>query len=221
MKKVKSKITNKKAQKTKELKNTLKSITKSEDFKNIKSLISTINDSEIKTNQQRRESIAKIYLHCNDLFEESNLDKGRRAYLLLLFPKVKDDDEQNRINQRYRNKYNRALRLLDEQKIPKKFKALVTKIEEIGLQSLFNGKINHGHKEAGKTSLNSSIGRLLKNNTPNKLIRAILKNKTSKKTESNVIICCFDNKLFYTSKTQLIKQLKKESSLKELKNSKN
>lgn len=61
MKKVKSKITNKKAQKTKELKNTLKSITKSEDFKNIKSLISTINDSEIKTNQQRRESIAKIY----------------------------------------------------------------------------------------------------------------------------------------------------------------
>lgn len=60
MKKVKSKITNKKAQKTKELKNTLKSITKSEDFKNIKSLISTINDSEIKTNQQRRESIAKI-----------------------------------------------------------------------------------------------------------------------------------------------------------------
>ena len=62
MKKVKSKITNKKAQKTKELKNTLKSITKSEDFKNIKSLISTINDSEIKTNQQRRESIAKIYL---------------------------------------------------------------------------------------------------------------------------------------------------------------
>ena len=205
MKKVKSKITNKKAQKTKELKNTLKSITKSEDFKNIKSLISTINDSEIKTNQQRRESIAKIYLHCNDLFEESNLDKGRRAYLLLLFPKVKDDDEQNRINQRYRNKYNRALRLLDEQKIPKKFKALVTKIEEIGLQSLFNGKINHGHKEAGKASLNSSI----------------LKNKTSKKTESNVIICCFDNKLFYTSKTQLIKQLKKESSLKELKNSKN
>lgn len=221
MKKVKSKITNKKAQKTKELKNTLKSITKSEDFKNIKSLISTINDSEIKTNQQRRESIAKIYLHCNDLFEESNLDKGRRAYLLLLFPKVKDDDEQNRINQCYRNKYNRALRLLDEQKIPKKFKALVTKIEEIGLQSLFNGKINHGHKEAGKASLNSSIGRLLKNNTPNKLIRAILKNKTSKKTESNVIICCFDNKLFYTSKTQLIKQLKKESSLKELKNSKN
>lgn len=221
MKKVKSKITNKKAQKTKELKNTLKCITKSEDFKNIKSLISTINDSEIKTNQQRRESIAKIYLHCNDLFEESNLDKGRRAYLLLLFPKVKDDDEQNRINQRYRNKYNRALRLLDEQKIPKKFKALVTKIEEIGLQSLFNGKINHGHKEAGKASLNSSIGRLLKNNTPNKLIRAILKNKTSKKTESNVIICCFDNKLFYTSKTQLIKQLKKESSLKELKNSKN
>lgn len=81
MKKVKSKITNKKAQKTKELKNTLKSITKSEDFKNIKSLISTINDSEIKTNQQRRESIAKIYLHCNDLFEESNLDKGRRAFL--------------------------------------------------------------------------------------------------------------------------------------------
>ena len=62
MKKVKSKITNKKAQKTKELKNTLKSITKSEDFKNIKSLISTINDSEIKTNQQRRESIAKIYI---------------------------------------------------------------------------------------------------------------------------------------------------------------
>lgn len=110
---------------------------------------------------------------------------------------------------------------MDEQKIPKKFKALVTKIEEIGLQSLFNGKINHGHKEAGKASLNSSIGRLLKNNTPNKLIRAILKNKTSKKTESNVIICCFDNKLFYTSKTQLIKQLKKESSLKELKNSKN
>lgn len=215
------KTLNKKTQKTKELKNTLESITKSEDFKNIKFLISTINDSEIQTNQRRRKSIAKIYLHCNDLFDESNLDKGRKAYLLLLFPKVKGDDEQNRINQRYRNKYNRALRLLDEQKAPKKFNALVTKIEEIGLQSLFNGKINHGRKEAGKVSLNSSIGRLLKNNTPNKLIRAILKNKTSKKTKSNVIICCFDNEIFYTSKAQLIKQLKKESSLKTLDNTKN
>lgn len=186
MKKVKSKITNKKAQKTKELKNTLKSITKSKDFKNIKFLISTINDSEIQTNQQRRESIAKIYLHCNDLFDESNLDKGRKAYLLLLFPKVKDDDEQNRINQRYRNKYNRALRLLDEQKAPKKFKALVTKIEEIGLQSLFNGKINHVRKKVNNANLNDSIESLLKNNTPNKVIRAILKIKHPKNLKATL-----------------------------------
>lgn len=221
MKNVKNKTTNKKAQKTKELKNTLKSVTKSEDFKDIQSLISKINNSEVQTNQQRRKSIAKIYIHCSHLFAKSDLGKGRKAYLLLLFPKVKGGEEQNRINQRYRNKYNRALRLLDEQKAPKKFKALVTKIEEIGLQSLFNGKINHVRKKVNNANLNDSIESLLKNNTPNKVIRAIFKNKTSQKPKSDFIICCFDNELFYTSKAHLIKQLKKESSLKTLDNTKN
>lgn len=210
-----NKVQNKKTTKATVLANILEEATKSKDFKNIKSLINDINSSEIQTNENRRECIARIYIHCKKLFKKSNPDQGRKAYLLSLFPQT--DNEKKKTNQYYRNKYGRALRLLEEQKAPTRFSDLTSLIKEIGLQNLFNGKINNDSKKGSKSNLNTSIRGLLKKHSPNKIIRALVKTGTAEKIKGDFIVCCIDGNLFYTSKDKLVKQLKKEGSLSEIK----
>lgn len=210
------KIKNKTSKKTKALESILKKATKSEDFKSIKSLIKDINSSEIQTNKSRRECIAKIYIHCKKLFRKSNSNQGRKAYLLSLFPQT-DNEEEKKTNQYYRNKYGRALRLLEEQEAPTRFSDLTSLIKKIGLQNLFNGKINNDSKKGSKSNLNTSIRGLLKKHNPNKIIRALVKTGTAEKIKGDFIVCCIDGKLFYTSKDKLVKLLKKEDSLSEIK----
>lgn len=201
----------------KEIKSILDKALQSSCFQEIRSLIKATNENEVQTIKNRRKILAQIHIHCHEIFKEDILEKGRKAYLLNIFPQM-NDSEQNLTNQNYRNKYRRAMRLLDEQKAPLKLNPLIKRIEKIGFQSLFNGKITDKTKKQSKFDLNMSIQKLLKKKTSYQIICSVLKNIRAKNTEGDFIVYCSDKQIFYTSQKKLIKELKKADSFEALKN---
>ena len=205
-----SKVSNKETLQKNELSSLLQEAIQSEDYKDILSLINETQNIEVQTIKNRRRILAKIYIHCHCIFKKCVLEKGRKAYLLSIFPK-EEDNEQNRINRNYRNKYCRAMRLLDKLQAPHELKPLIKLIEKTGFQSLFNGKITDKEKKNSKFDLNKSIQKLLKKKASYQIIRTVLKNENAKNIKGDFVVCCFNNQLSYTSQQKLIKKLKKEN----------
>lgn len=192
--------------KKKQLENKIQAVFASEEFKAVEEALNSIKELNVQTREQRRLFLAKMYCHINTSFDDELYKRGLKEYLLRLFT-VKRNDKGKDIHQDTRNKYNRALRLLREKKVPMNEEKVLTKIKEYGLQSLFNGKIpDEGTDNSSKSSKNERKKSIKQKNSAS-AIKEVLSSKTDRKIGGNFVICCINSKLYFSQKEGFAKEL--------------
>ena len=200
------------------LNTTMDKIVASSQFKKVQKLLEQIGTCLSQTREARYNFIATIYCHIGDTFGNDDFEKGAKKYLLRLFPVSKDEEEKKQ-HQNYRNKYNRALRLLWANKVSYANVDKVMKvIKNIGLQALFNGKENDtGKKSFSKVTLKDNVQNLMKKNDAVKIILQVLSIQADKKIKGDFVLCYADGRLSYSTKSKLANKLANgDNSLEEL-----
>ena len=210
--------THKKVTENQRLDKTMDKIVASSQFKKVQKLLEQIGTCLSQTREARRNFMATIYCHIGDTFEDDDFEKGAKKYLLRLFPVSKDEDKK-KLHQRFRNKYNRALKLLRANKVPyASTDKVVKKIEEIGLQALFNGKENDTEKKSpSKVTLKTNVQNLMKKNDAVKIIMQVLSIQAKEPIKGDFVLCYTKGKLSYSTESKLANKLAKDDySLEEL-----
>lgn len=190
------------------LNTTMDKIVASSQFKKVQKLLEQIGTCLSQTREARYNFIATIYCHIGDTFGNDDFEKGAKKYLLRLFP-VSEDEDQKKLHQSFRNKYNRALRFLRDKKVSYADVDKVVKIiEKIGLQALFNGKENDtGKKFSSKVTLKDNVQNLMKKNDAVKIILQVLSIQADKKIKGDFVLCYADGRLSYSTKSKLANKL--------------
>ena len=200
------------------LEKTMDKIAASSQFKKAQKLLEQIGTCISQTREARYNFMATIYCHIGDTFGNDDFEKGAKKYLLRLFP-VSEDEEDKKLHQYYRNKYNRALRLLRSNKVSyDNVDKVVKMIEKIGLQALFNGKENDtGKKSSSKATLKDNVQNLMKKNDAVKIIQQVLSIQADEKIKGDFVLCYADGILSYSTKSKLANKLANgDNSLEEL-----
>lgn len=200
--------TRKRETESQRLNTTMDKIVASSQFKKVQKLLEQIGTCLSQTREARYNFIATIYCHIGDTFGNDDFEKGAKKYLLRLFP-VSEDEDQKKLHQSFRNKYNRALRFLRDKKVSYADVDKVVKIiEKIGLQALFNGKENDaGKKSSSKVTLKDNVQNLMKKNDAVKIILQVLSIQADKKIKGDFVLCCADGRLSYSTKSKLANKL--------------
>ena len=108
--------TRKRETESQRLEKTMDKIAASSKFKKAQKLLEQIGTCISQTREARYNFMATIYCHIGDTFGNDDFEKGAKKYLLRLFP-VSEDEDQKKLHQSFRNKYNRALRFLRDKKV--------------------------------------------------------------------------------------------------------
>lgn len=190
------------------LNTTMDKIVASSQFKKVQKLLEQIGTCLSQTREARYNFIATIYCHIGDTFGNDDFEKGAKKYLLRLFP-VSEDEDQKKLHQSFRNKYNRALRFLRDKKVSYADVDKVVKIiKKIGLQTLFNGKENDtGKKSSSKATLKDNVQNLMKKNDAVKIIQQVLSIQANEKIKGDFVLCYADGRLSYSTKSKLANKL--------------
>lgn len=200
--------TRKRETESQRLEKTMDKIVASSQFKKVQKLLEQIGTCLSQTREARYNFIATIYCHIGDTFGNDDFEKGSKKYLLRLFP-VSEDEDQKKLHQSFRNKYNRALRFLRDKKVSYADVDKVVKIiGKIGLQALFNGKENDiGKKSSSKTTLKDNVQNLMKKNDAVKIIQQVLSIQADEKIKGNFVLCYADGILSYSTKSKWVNKL--------------
>lgn len=200
--------TRKRETESQRLEKTMDKIVASSQFKKVQKLLEQIGTCLSQTREARYNFIATIYCHIGDTFGNDDFEKGSKKYLLRLFL-VSEDEDQKKLHQSFRNKYNRALRFLRDKKVSYADVDKVVKIiGKIGLQALFNGKENDiGKKSSSKTTLKDNVQNLMKKNDAVKIIQQVLSIQADEKIKGNFVLCYADGILSYSTKSKWVNKL--------------
>lgn len=210
--------TRKRETESQRLEKTMDKIAASSQFKKAQKLLEQIGTCISQTREARYNFMATIYCHIGDTFGNDDFEKGAKKYLLRLFP-VSEDEDQKKLHQSFRNKYNRALRFLRDKKVSYADVDKVVKIiGKIGLQALFNGKENDtSKKSSSKATLKDNVQNLMKKNDAVKIIMQVLNIQAKEKIKGDFVLCYTKGKLSYSTESKLANKLAKDdNSLEEL-----
>ena len=199
--------TRKRETESQRLEKTMDKIATSSQFKKAQKLLEQIGTCLSQTREARYNFMATIYCHIGDTFGNDDFEKGAKKYLLRLFP-VSKDEEDKKLHQYYRNKYNRALRLLRSNKVSyDNVNKVVKMIEKIGLQSLFNGKESSDTKKVRPVkNFDDVIKDLTKDNGVDGIIRNTLSIAKEKGIDGDYIFWNINGEFHYSTSSNFMKE---------------
>ena len=174
---------------------------KSDQFKQIKKLKHHIAKQITQTREDKQQLMALLYCHIGELFKNEDFLSGTEEYMRALF------SDKDKTLQSFRRKYCRAMKLLHENKVPCPTKKALARIQSIGMQNLFNGKITDKKPSSSKKD---NLQELIKKSSPDKVATLLMQSINKRKvTTEDFMICRINGKLFSSFLQKLITNMQK------------